>query len=58
MKTNRKSLLGTAVAGAFGAALICGAGVARAQDYYGNDVYGPPETVIVHPIMTGSRPRI
>jgi UrcA family protein len=47
--TNRK--IGRLVAGAFGMALLCGAGAASAQDLYA-DQYSPvssSETVTVHP---------
>jgi UrcA family protein len=50
MTKSRIALLGSAIAGV---ALLCGAGLANAQDYrsYGERVYDPVvgETVIVHP---------
>lgn len=43
---NRKSFLAHTMAGALGAALLCGGGqAAKAQDYNGS----PYETVIIHP---------
>ena len=52
MANNRKFLLGSATAAALGAALLCGAGAAAAQDYgYENDAYRPAqgESVIIRP---------
>ena len=51
MRTNQKGLLGSAIAGALGVALLCSAGAARAQDYYDNGYYydNGRETVIVSP---------